>query len=277
MPTIKPKVDTVLKQADRRVSFTVKDGSIGGTILPSTGQELLIKLAGNHSGRGLKAGETWTLYQPHWEIPGGFLSKGSSIAPTSIRLKAPYFAQNDTRSDGWRYCFSHACSVAAFYLKPSLFDDAARNGYSQPEQYYISKLSGDTTEPFSQIDALKAIGIDAYYTQSLSPKDLYQLLELGIPTPIGVAYKSSGHWVCCVGREGDNWLVHDSYGVRSGTQNFYAVNSTDQDKLGAFDKYSQSSMDAIFWDLAPDDRKESGWSIVITAVDGKRTNAPKGL
>lgn len=78
MPIAAPKVDTVLTSptdAKKRVSFTVQDGTLGGSFYPSDRlTHCIIKLAGNHSARGLKKNEEWLMFRDHWDIPANAIT-----------------------------------------------------------------------------------------------------------------------------------------------------------------------------------------------------------
>lgn len=195
----------------------------------------------------------------------------------------PYFAQNDSRSDGYRYCFSHAIAMLLGSI-PNLnyCDRAFKNGFTQPENYYISKLlldGGETTHNADHIYCLKKhFNVDAYFTTTASPKDLRHSLEKGYPVPIGVAYKSDGHWMLAKGTRGSSWLINDPYGSRDGADSYYpAPLATDQNRAGENEVYSQNTMDQIFWDCASNLQRDAGWAIFVTAVCGVPTGVSGGF
>jgi Peptidase_C39 like family len=285
MAIIKAKFSTWLKKLDldsRSLTDAEKikidaGNSLGGSISFATGQSMAIKLAGNSTKYGLKAGESWYLYAPDWDIPVNMGLNSKPVAPASINLKVPYFAQCDTRPDGWRYCCAHSnAMLAAFCLGESYFRQA--QNYNQAEQYYIDELSnfGDTTDHNANTATLNSMGIQSYWSQTLSPRDVQSSLILGMPVVVGFAYKQSGHICLIVGRDGGDWLVHDPYGRRNGTSNSYFVNSTDGGREGAYDRYSAAAMDRIFWDIGGDDR-ECGWGRIVTSVKGKIVGNGLGL
>jgi hypothetical protein len=275
MPIIFATSQTVIRQGEKAIN--VKAGKkIAGSIFPGKGQLFLFRFAGDDSELGVKQDEEFSIYCPHWQMPDLWSSK--PIAPEGIKLNVPYFAQCDSRADGYRYCFSHACAMMAAHLLGGRWKEKA-SGYAQPENYYIEQVLkyGDTTDSGAQLQALNFIGIAAKFSQTISPKDLYLALQKGIPLPIGVAYKASGHWITLVGSEKGAWLVHDPYGIRNGATNEYPMNSTDQGKEGAFDKYSPSVMDSIYFDQRTNDDRECGWAIVPTAYKTDLGWAPTGL
>ncbi|MCY7273878.1 MAG: hypothetical protein LH702_09030 [Phormidesmis sp. CAN_BIN44] len=194
----------------------------------------------------------------------------------------PYFAQNDSRWDGYRYCFSHAVAMLLGSISTLRYcDRALKNGYTQPENYYISKLLSDGGETTHNADHLyclkKHFAIDAYFTTTASPQDLRLSFKKGYPVPIGVAYKSDGHWMLAKGTKGSSWLINDPYGIRDGSASSYSVLATDENRAGENDTYSQSAMNQIFWDDATDPSQDAGWAIFVTTVSGVATGIPEGL
>lgn len=288
MPKIVANTNTVLKKADKDSKelapnevFPMGSGNaIAGEILPGKGQSFGVKLAGNAG--SLKAGETWYIYGPHFEMGGvqGLITP--KVDAKSVKLSAvPYFSQNDSSTGtGYRECNATSCTMLVASLVPDFVKNAKANGFSQPESYYLSKLDryGDTTSHEAHTECLrKEFGIESYFSYTGSPADLYSQLKLGIPTVLGVAYKASGHMILCVGYEENGYFIHDPHGVRNSTRDEYLIYSTDQDKAGAFDRYSQDAMDAILWDMAQDAKKECGWMRFVVSVNGKPTGVKPGL
>lgn len=285
MAIIKAKVSTWIKRFDEdsrkledkdKIKIDAGD-ALGGSISFATGQSLEIRLAGNSAKYGLKSGDSWYVWASDWEMPVNMGLNSKAVVPTSIKLKVPYFAQIDTRPDGYRYCAAHSnAMMAAFVLGDDYFRQAAN--YSQPEQYYIDELQnfGDTTDHNANTATLESLGLKSYWSQSLSPRDVQASLTLGFPVVCGFAYKASGHLCVIVGREGNDWLVHDPYGRRNGTSNSYYIYATDAGREGAYDRYSAAAMDSIFWDQGGSDR-ESGWGRIVTSVKGKIVGNNLGL
>ena len=277
MPIIKAKHSTWLKRFDADSAklatgdkIKVNSGdSLGGILDFATGQSMSIRLAGNFAKSGLKDGETWYFYTPDWEVPTNLGLGSKTPAPLSIKLKVPYFAQNDTRPDGWRYCCAHSNSMMAAYLLGDEYYRQAQS-YRQPEQYYIDELDqyGDTTDHNANTECLKSLGINRYWSHTLSPKDIQSSLVVGLPVVCGFAFKQAGHICVIVGRDKGDYLAHDPYGRRNGVSNSYFIHATDLGREGAYDRYSANAMDAIFWDQGGSDR-ESGWGRVVTSVKGK--------
>jgi hypothetical protein len=209
-------------------------------------------------------------YQPHLEVEGG---------NPVIRLSVPYYSQtnNDWHpgfGDGYRQCNLTSCTMLAdFLLEGELSRKAKAEGLHEPESFYQQVLAkyGDTTDHNCQTQALHELGIESYYTQQkLSAEDLLLSLGKGIPVVLGVKYKTGGHIVLLVGHDPEHrlWLVHDPYGTRHGASDSYDVGIG-----GAFDAYSYSSFDRIFWDRGIG----TGDGRIVTSVRGKPTGLPTGL
>lgn len=277
MPKIQAIAPTIIRsEKDPKLEINIKKNQQIAVVevFPANGQMMVARLGGWLG--CLISGDLISIYRPHWNSDRWSKDIFSAV---DVKLDVPYYAQCDTRPDGYRFCFSHAVAMAAAYLQKDFESRAKTLKYDQPEQRHIARveLHGDTTDPQAQLAALADIGIDAYFTQTLSPKDLYRLVvELQVPIPVGCAYRESGHWVTVVGYNSKGWLVHDPYGARNGCTNEYFCNSTDSGREGAFDLYSQEAMDAIFWDARTDDDRECGWAIVIAKV-GNEQVAPYGL
>jgi hypothetical protein len=230
-------------------------------ILPDRHQHNRIELKTPINGRF-----TWFVYAPHWF---------GALSDRAIE-NVPYFAQLDSNSEGYRQCFAHSVFMAICALKPELINHAKRSGFSQPENYYLSKLRpfGDTTDNQAHVRCLRQVfNIDAYFTMTASPADLQSAIALGVPVPIGVAFKASGHWILLKGIENGNYIVNDPFGARSGSSDRYALHSCDRGREGENDVYTPAIMDQVFWDGG----RDAGWAIFITAIDGKNTGVPKNL
>ena len=194
-----------------------------------------------------------------------------------IDLDVPYFSQlnNDTGifGSGSRQCNTTSNAMLADYLlKGELTRKAREQGLREPESAYIPIVGkyGDTTDHSAQTKALRELGIESYFSYSLSEKDLLASLRAKIPVVIGVAYRSSGHIIVVRGYDpGTNlWLMNDPFGIRYGASNSYDVGAN-----GRRDRYSQETMQSIFWDMG----REAGWGRVVTNVKGNPTGLSSGL
>ena len=207
-------------------------------------------------------------YAPHVEVEG-FCEE--------IRLKVPYCSQldNDTSifGAGWRQCNTTSNTMLADFLLEGAISKSARDkGYPEPESFYMRVVAkyGDTVDHDAQTKALKELGIESYFSYTLSGKDLINSLSAGIPIVVGFAYKGSGHICVVVGYEPSSktWMIHDPYGIRHGYSDSYDVGAN-----GAFDQYSNDVMQAVFWDQGG----EAGWGRIVTSVRGKTTGLKSGL
>jgi hypothetical protein len=211
-------------------------------------------------------------YMPHVEIEG-------ASTEAVIKLPVKYCSQNNNDPSifgpGWRQCNTTSNTMLAdFLLKGELSQKAQTGGYNPPEpesvyMRYVSKY-GDTTDHDAQTQALKELGIDSYFSHTLSAKDIMQSLTAGIPVVVGFAYKSSGHICVIIGYDPTQqaWIVHDPYGTRHGASDAYDVGIG-----GEADLYTNDVMQQIFWDQG----KEAGWGRIVTAVKGKPTSLSAGL
>lgn len=205
------------------------------------------------------------IYAPHWQLP-----------ESSTKLKVKYFSQVDNYSGyfgpGTRQCNLTSCAMFAEFLlekfgEKTLSQRAGEEGLQEPEDYYGKILNkyGDTIDHGAQTKTLKALGIDSYFSYSLDIPEAIASLEKGYPVVLGVLYKVSGHMILLVGydRAKRVFYVHDPYGSRAGTADYYAAIGGDS---GKYDIYSQASLEAIWGD--------SGWGRIAVAVGGRPTGLP---
>jgi len=221
-------------------------------------------------------------YEPHVKIEGEPekpAGGGSGQLDTTklIKLNVPYYMQLDNDptvfGPGWRQCNTTSNTMLADYLLKGKLSEAAKaKGYPEPESLYMRVVNkyGDTIDHTAQTKALKELGINSYWSNSLSSKDVMLSLSYGIPVVAGFAYKSSGHICIIAGHDPvkRRFLVHDPYGIRYGASNDYDVGTP-----AAFDPYSYDVMQAIYWDMGG----EAGWGRIVTSVAGQPTALPLGL
>lgn len=251
-----------------------KDFLVSG-YYPDRNQHLRLTLASPVAAKNGSAKlQTVFAYDPHIQIEG---EETRRVTKLNVR----YFSQlgneeivrQGVRWFDWRQCNTTSNAMLAdFLLQGELTKRAAEQGLREPESAYMRVVAkfGDTTDHNAQTSALKVLGIESYFSQSLSGKDVIALLQAGIPVVVGFAYKSSGHICVIVGYDPvkKNWLVHDPYGTRHGASNSYDIGVG-----GAFDEYSNDIMQQIFWDQGG----EAGWGRVVTSVKGKSTGLTVGL
>lgn len=209
-------------------------------------------------------------YAPHVKIEGDETNQ-------IIKLPAAYRSQLDNDQaifgPGWRQCNTTSNTMLADYLLDGQLTQMAKEqGYPEPESVYMRLVAkyGDTTDHAAQTGALQELGIESYFSYTLSSKDLLLSLNAGIPIVVGFAYKGSGHICVIVGHDPlkRGWLVHDPYGTRHGASDSYDVGVG-----GEFDLYSYDVMQQVFWDQGG----ESGWGRIVTSVKGKATGLPTNL
>jgi hypothetical protein len=211
------------------------------------------------------------IYEPHFKIDG--VTKDGLI-----RLPVKHRRQTDNEAysifgPGWRQCNLTSITMMADYLLDGeLSRKAAEQGMREPESAYMRILErhGDTTDHDAQTRALSQLGIESYFSRSLSPEDLLNSLRKGIPVVVGFAYKASGHICLLVGHDPEKkaWLVHDPYGTRHGYSDSYDIGVG-----GEYDAYSYGTMQQVFWDMG----REAGWGRIVTSVKGKPTGLSTGI
>jgi len=274
------EADTFLKKkvlgsqdlADSEKVFMPKDSNLDVTeYVTDRNQHLYLKLS---SPLTAKDGKTQLdavyAYEPHIKIEGGETNQ-------IIKLDVKYCSQLDNDEavfgPGWRQCNTTSNTMLADYLlNGELSKQAQEQGYPEPESVYMRVVGkyGDTTDHGAQTEALKDLGIESYFSYTLSAKDVLASLNKNVPVVVGFAYKGSGHICLIVGHDPIKkvWLVHDPYGTRLGASDSYEVGVG-----GPFDPYSYDTMQQIFWDMGG----EAGWGRIVTSVKGKATGLPTGL
>jgi hypothetical protein len=190
-------------------------------------------------------------------------------------LSVPYFSQIDNDSNlfglGSRQCCMTSNAMAADFILTdngleSLTDRAKRKNLSEPESAYGQILNqyGDTTDHAANTQALAELGLESYFSTSLSIDNAIASLDKRLPMPIGLHYKNSGHIVCLVGYNlsEKRFFVHDPYGRRAGAEDYYDVIGGDS---GKYDSYSFDLMQRLWANPA------DGWGRVFTKIAGKST------
>jgi len=247
------------------------------------GQTYKIQMQGDVASLGIKAGEVFYIYSPHWVIPEvlGLIKK--PLAMDSVFISGvPFYAQNDTSDQGFRECNAHSCAMLCAYLLGDEYQDFLVNPRyrSQPELVYIDRMRkyGDTTDHIVQTVTLKTFGIESYWSDRVSPEILHGSLNQniaignrlikGIPVVAGVSYKVSGHILLIKGHKGNRYTVNDPNGIRSGLEDVYYQKSTNINKVGENDILSTEFMRQKFFDLGIN----NGYARIVTQVKGIRTN-----
>ena len=181
----------------------------------------------------------WWFFPPHFKIindPAG--SEPTPAKPKDIILNVPYYSQRDNQKDPMRTCFSSSCAMLLKTLKP--------NSIKSDDQYISTVFKyGDTTSPSAQISALEDYGVSASFRQDGSWQDIEELLQRGIPVPIGILHKGpvsnpsgGGHWLTVIGVTADKkaLYVNDPFGDLDLIRGTYAGTN------GAKLKYSKQNL-----------------------------------
>lgn len=129
-------------------------------------------------------------------------------------LDVPYFYQRDSKTGhGERMCFSSSMSMAIEYLDPEAIDGDDDAYLRQVLKY------GDTVSSEAQVKAAQSLGVPCHFRTDGTERLLEQLLDDGIPVPIGILHKGSvshptggGHWICLIGYDETHFMVHDPFG-----------------------------------------------------------------
>jgi len=196
----------------------------------------------------------WWFWPPHFKIINDNGSSPSNPEKPGADgvLPVPYYSQLDNYKDPYRTCFSSSCAMLLKYLKPDSI---------QTDDDYLRVVFkfGDTTEPSSQIAALKHFGVTAQFRMDGSWAAVNQLLDEGKPVPMGILHKgpvsapTGGHWIVAIGawKNHQGYVVHDPYGELD------LVNGTYGSKDGANLRYSQKNLGPRWLVENPN----SGWYI----------------
>ena len=284
MPKATVEANTFLKKrvlgssdlTDSEKIFVAKGSTFYVTeFSPDRNQHLFLKLASPMTAKDGKTKlEAVYAYDPHIRVEG-------EEAFQSVKLNVPYASQlgnEEIVRAGQVWYDSRQCNttsntmLANYLLKGELTNKAKEKGLPEPESIYMRLVAkyGDTTDHDAQTRALKELGIESYFSYTLSSKDVLLSLRANIPVAVGFAYKYDGHICLIVGHDPVKkvWLVHDPYGTRHGASDNYDIGIG-----GAFDPYTYDTMQRIFWDWGG----EAGWGRIVTSIKGKSTGLPTGL
>lgn len=171
-------------------------------------------------------------------------------------LTVPHYQQLDSGTDqGRRMCFSSSCAMLLATLKPGVL--TGPNGDDQ----YLKRVQqyGDTTDPKAQIHALQSFGVKAVYTQRASFQTIEQQINKGIPVPCGYLHRGpvskpsgGGHWLCVVGYDKTNVIVHDPLGEPD------LINGTTLNATARYARYSRKNWGPR-WEV---EGPSTGWAII---------------
>ena len=173
-------------------------------------------------------------------------------------LDVVYFWQRDNRSgQGERSCFSSSMAMALDYLRPEVIEG--------DDDWYLGIVLyfGDTVSSDAQVRAARSLGYDASFHMDGTKEDLERQIDNDVPVPMGVLHKGSlgrptggGHWICLVGYNDTEFIVHDPYGCMDLDNGGYpAAGPTD----GRFVRYNKEKL-LKRWLIASD---HDGWYMRI--------------
>ncbi len=284
MPKVTVKAATFLKKrvlgasdlADAEKIFVPKGSSFFVTeFAPDRNQHLFLKLASPMTAKdSVNKLQAVYAYDPHIQVEG---EEATQIIQLNVAYASQLGNEEIVRAGqvwyDWRQCNTTSNTMLANYLlKGDLTNKAKEKGLLEPESIYMRIVAkyGDTTDHNAQTKALSELGIESYFSYTISSKDVLLSLKAGIPVIAGFAYKFSGHICILVGHDPAKkiWFVHDPYGTRHGASDNYDIGIG-----GAFDPYTYDTMQRIFWDQGG----ESGWGRIVTSIKGKPTGLPTGL
>ena len=129
-------------------------------------------------------------------------------------LDVPYFYQHDSAtSHGGRMCYTSSMAMALDYIDPDKID-GDDDWYLNIVLYY-----GDTVSSEAQVAAARSLGYSCDFVMDGSEGRLIELLDQGIPVPIGILHhgpvdhpSGGGHWICLIGYDEKYFHVHDPAG-----------------------------------------------------------------
>ena len=153
-------------------------------------------------------------------------------------LDAPYFWQRDNRSgQGERSCFSSSMAMALDYLRPEVIEG--------DDDWYLGIVFyfGDTVSVDAQVRAARSLGYKANFHMDGTKEDLERQIDNDVPVPMGVLHKGplsnptgGGHYICLVGYNETEFIVHDPYGRMDLDNGGYAAAGPTDGKFVRYDK-----------------------------------------
>ena len=171
-----------------------------------------------------------------------------------VLLTVPYEAQNDNASGtGYRECFSSSAAMVARYYGKITNDDA----YNKFRAKY-----GDTTDSQAQVNALKALGLNARFITTCTVALLEAELDAGRPVMVGWLHKGpvtaptgGGHWSVIIGYTPTAFIHNDPYGEANLVAGGY-INAT----KGKAVAYSRANWLKRWLVEGPN----SGWALLVS-------------
>ena len=202
----------------------------------------------------------WLETQVGHQIYQEFLERFWGSDKKSLFIDVPYFSQLDSSSGhAERMCQASSIAMAVSYLREEIIVD---------DDDYLNHVFdfGDVVAANSHANALNKLGIQNEFKMDGKEQDIMNLLNEGVPVPIGILHRGSakspsggGHWVTVIGYDTrGNYFVHDPYGKLDLMNGIY-----DHKKSGEALLYDSSlliqrwnissSSDGWYWDLSGND------------------------
>jgi Peptidase_C39 like family len=210
-----------------------------------------------------------------------------SIEPVPIvttmnnRLDVDYFAQCDNEwwaeSDGYMVSGTVQCAATSNamllnYLKPELMSQSIAKGFTEFESYYKARFNSlgysadDRGNHDCHTETLRTFGIDTQWRTDLTDADIAKSLSNKFPVVAGFVYKVAGHICVIVGRTDAGYLVHDPYGLRTGSRDEYSyINPGFGDTSGAYDLFRWANLDVTLFN--GNSKKDGAWGRILTGFN----------
>lgn len=207
--------------------------------------------------RALPGSEAVLAEEAAWAVKFSEKPPAPPIPEGGNPLNVTYYSQLDNYTDPTGTCYSSACAMMLKYLKP----DAIKSD----DAYLARVLSfGPSTDPNSQIKALKSYGLDCAFYTNFNKQDIIKRIDKGIPVPCGFLHHGTpqnptggGHWLCAIGYTSNGVIVHDPYGDCNLSTGQYGSEN------GAKLTYSDANWTNTRW---MPDGPGSGWSISPVSI-----------
>jgi Papain-like cysteine protease AvrRpt2 len=285
---IKSNVATKIKRSDVDSSklpahdiIVVPAGTVlSGDTIAGTGKSFGLKFSKAYG--EILAGDTWYYHGPHFEVVGvisaGVL-KATPATSDEIVLDVKYFSQMDNEewdgADPNCQCAPTSNCCALFHLKPSLYSLVGEG--QEPEDIYKERFeslgyaSSDRGNHDCHTATLKSFGIESVWGTTYTDADITKSLQKKVPIVVGFCYKEAGHISVVVGRTKNGYKVHDVYGAREGSSDFYTIiNSYDTfETHGAYEDYSWAILEEVLF--SQDGTRSGAWGRMVISIDGVAT------
>ncbi len=172
------------------------------------------------------------------------------------KLDVIFFAQNDNErwidgAHGNTQCHVTSESMLVAFLKPELLEWSRKNGFREFESYVRSKYYQYTKSRGDHSAMTRTLKndfkIDSEWRYDGNYSDIRKQIDDGVPVTIGVDYRSVVHIIVVTGYDSFGFFVNDPYGIRSGSNDWYAqINPGRPSEIGKDDYYSLSTFDKVW-------------------------------